>query len=94
MIKHYHSEGCKGLVERRKNRLTGTVMGLYHAEQGGLDTDPENPWATVCEEHGSVVTHSSLKLARGHLAVPDWCEDCQEKVAEALKARGIRLVAP
>lgn len=92
-MKAYQLNGCPGLVEQRKNRLTGTVVSLYRAEQAGLDDDDgASPWATVCEEHSAIVTHQSLKLARGHLACPDWCEDCQEAVAKALADRGQRMV--
>ena len=77
MPRRYALNGCAGLVEQRKNRKTGTLVGLYHAEQAGLDSDPEYPWATVCEEHGNLVVHPTLTFARAALSYPDWCEDCQ-----------------
>ncbi len=88
-MKRYNEKGVTGLVEQRKNRLTGMLVSLYHAGQAGLDdADGEEPWSTVCEEHGSIVSHTTLKLARGHLTVPEWCEDCQRAVSEAFKKRG------
>jgi len=72
----YATDGFVGLVESRRCRATGLEVGLYAAEQAGIESDPEVPWATVCEEHGSVVCHPTLALARSHMARPEWCEEC------------------
>lgn len=84
-VKAHSLGGVAGLIEVRRNRITKLEVGLYHARQGGIDTDEENPWATVCHEHGSLVIHPSLRLARSSLAYPEWCEDCQS-VLDARKA--------
>lgn len=64
--------GTAGLIETRTNRLTKTEISLYAA----AEADPETPWATVCEAHGSLVVHTSKSLARSHMAVPEWCSKC------------------
>jgi hypothetical protein len=77
--KSYAFDGYAGLVERRKTRR-GVVVGLYAADQAGMEDDPELPWATVCEDHGSIVCHPTLQLARDWMAAPHgWCDDCREK---------------
>lgn len=77
-MKSYHFNGLTGCVVQRKARSTGTLVGLYNGEQADLDTDGGTaPWSTVCEVHGTVISHSSRKLAESHLSSPqDWCEDC------------------
>ena len=57
----------------------GALVGLYRAAEAGMETDPETPWATVCEPHGGIVCHATATLARGWLSHPeDWCPECQE----------------
>lgn len=67
-----------GLIERRKCRLTGLEVALYNGLESGIDSDEEHPWVTVCEAHGNLVNHPSLRLARSHMAMPEWCEECQK----------------
>jgi hypothetical protein len=66
----------EGLVESRVNRITKTRIALYDAKTAGIDSDPELPWVTVCEDHGDLVGHPSLTLARSHMACPEWCSKC------------------
>lgn len=57
---------------------SGFLVGLYAADQADMD-DSAGPWATVCEEHGHIVNHDTLALARTHLGDPTgWCEPCME----------------
>jgi hypothetical protein len=75
--KQYGVNGLAGCVTQRKTRK-GIFVGLYHAEQAELDIDPESRWVTVCEEHGSILAHPSLRLAHEWLPRPEeWCEDCR-----------------
>jgi len=77
--KTYNLNGYAGLVERRRNRRTGTLVGLYHAHQAGIDADPETPWSTVCEDHSSMIGHRTLALARSGMVAPDdWCAACAD----------------
>lgn len=77
-MRTYSHNGLAGCVQQRVAKSTGRLVGVYNGEQAGLDTDEgAAPWSTVCEEHGTVVSHSSLALARAHAAAPEgWCEDC------------------
>lgn len=78
MGKIYNFNGFDGCVIQRRARSTGTLVGLYNGEQAGMDTDDgAAPWSIVCEVHGTILNHSSRKLAESHLSSPhDWCEDC------------------
>lgn len=69
----------------RKARETRTAVGLYHAGEAGLESDPEAlaaaPWATVCEVHGILVCHAAKRQAISWLAEPSgWCELCRAAV--------------
>jgi hypothetical protein len=76
-VKLYSFNGIAGCVSQHRNQVTKTVVGVYRNDQCGLD-DSE-PWSTVCEDHGHVVCHDTLKLAQYHSADPaGWCESCME----------------
>lgn len=77
-VKQYGFNGLAGCVQQRRARQTGTLVGVYHAIQAGIDSDPAVPWFTVCEIHNNCVGHPSLRLAKDHAADPEgWCEDCR-----------------
>lgn len=78
IVRNYRAYQCKGLVERRRNRITKSVIGVYHAEQAGLEAIPQDPWATVCETHSSVLRSATLRLARRSMTYTDWCNECAE----------------
>jgi hypothetical protein len=66
-----------GKRERRRCRATGTIVALYDGAQADMDTEGGR-WQTVCEDHGTVVSHRTKALAASHLSHPDeWCEECQ-----------------
>lgn len=73
-MKRYNLHNVAGLVERKRNRSTGLPMSLYAAAQAELDT--EDPWMVVCEDHGTMVSAPTLKLAHESMAYPTWCEAC------------------
>lgn len=76
-----------GAVWSSRARSTGTVVTVYRADEAGMEDDPETPWATVCEDHGSIVCHKTRRLAESWLAAPEgFCDDCRD--ALAAKARG------
>lgn len=86
-VKTYAYNGLEGCVVQRVARKTGTLVGVYHGLQSGIERDPETPWVTVCEAHGSCVCHGTLALAMSWLPDPTgWCDDCRE--ADAAKAVG------
>jgi hypothetical protein len=94
MAKQYSHNGLAGCVAQRRNRKTRGLVGIYNCEQSGLDSDPSLPWATVCEDHGGIVCHTSLAAARSWAAVPgDWCEDCR-KAEEPQAGQALPLEAP
>lgn len=83
-VKVFNFDGFRGCVQRRKSRQTGKLVGIYHNEQAGMDSvDGEYPWSTVCEEHGQIIAHQTIELAKAHAATPlDWCEVCNGNIKE------------
>lgn len=67
------------LIRQAKARSNGRVVGIYRAEEAGLDVDA-GKYATICEEHGGVVHHATLATARQWAPYPDeWCDACIEE---------------
>lgn len=69
-----------GQVARMLNRETGSLMGVYRAEEAGLDT-LGGPWVAVCEDHGSIVNVQTAR--RAHEAARDprsFCEGCRDSM--------------
>lgn len=72
-------DGRAGCVQLRRARENGVMVGVYYGPDAGMDSDCNEPWSTVCEEHGHIVAHDSLRLALFHSSNPTgWCETCQE----------------
>ena len=78
-----------GAVEARRNRRTGTLVvlidGLKPGGNWAHDPDPVMGdglrWATLCDDHGSIVLHQTRSDAAGFLACPDeFCEPCRGKL--------------
>lgn len=85
---HKHEGGGRampdyaGLRSYTRARSTGTHVGVYDGEPAGMDT-AGGRWQTVCEEHGSVISHETLRLARQWASCPeDWCETCMAAGAQ------------
>lgn len=77
--KEYGFNGLAGCVTQHRSRKTGVLVGLYQADQAGMESDPESPWATVCEAHNTLVCHASLSAAKNNMSdTTMWCEQCQE----------------
>ena len=65
-----------GLRAWSRSRSTGSTIAIYDGEAADLDTTAGR-WQTVCETHGTIISHATLRLARYHAAAPEeWCEDC------------------
>lgn len=65
-----------GLRYWARARSTGTHVGIYDGIAAGMDTDAGR-WQTVCHEHGWIISHETLALARRHAPCPEeWCEVC------------------
>ncbi len=79
--KAYNEHGLAGCVQKTRSRKTGTMVGVYNAEQAGLDTEG-GPWAVICEEHDSVVNFPSITTARSWAPTPhEFCDECQKETA-------------
>jgi hypothetical protein len=80
--RQYTFKGLTGCVEQRRSRITGTLSGLYQAEQAGMDAEA-GKWSTVCEDHATCVNHATLAAARAHLPDPTaWCDACRENTSQ------------
>lgn len=76
MATYTETAGNAGLRITRRSRSTGQLTSLYDGELAGMDTDGGR-WQTVCETHGTVISHETYALALGNLGQPDqWCEPC------------------
>lgn len=65
-----------GVRQATVNRVTGTLVVVYDGEAQGFDTDGGR-WQTVCEDHGLILSHDTLALAKAHAAeVEYWCGVC------------------
>ena len=72
-----------GLRLMRRCRQMGTYVGLYHGAEAGIDPDPQNPYVTVCEEHHTIASHPTRRLAERHLSYPaEWCDACRSVLEE------------
>lgn len=77
--KEYSFNDLDGCVSQTRSRITETMVGIYHGEQSGMQDEPEYPWITFCEEHGNLVGHQTLSLAKSWAPDPSgWCDDCRE----------------
>lgn len=61
----------------RRNRRTGTLISVYDGIAADMDTTGGR-WQTLCEDHDTICSHVTRKLAEWHAAEPaGWCEGCQ-----------------
>ncbi len=82
-MKPYNLHGIAGLAERTKHPDTERTMSVYVAEQAGIDA--EDPWVTVCETHGSMVSSRTRAQASESMGNQEWCEQCAEVLEETMK---------
>lgn len=84
VTKEYGACGRAGCIQIRIARTTGLPVGVYNGEQAGLCTaNGTEPWSTMCEEHGYVISHPTLQQALYHSADPGgWCEVCMKNARE------------
>ena len=76
----YSFAGLDGCVVQRRAQQTGTLVGVYNSEQAGLEDDMSCAWMTVCEAHGVLVGHTSMRTAVSWAADPaSWCEWCRAR---------------
>ena len=65
-------------VVTRKNRQTGTHVTVAHANDCGLELEPDHTvWYTICEEHSQCTGHLTRAIAESWASAPlGWCEVC------------------
>ncbi len=73
----YITQNYAGVVESRRRRLSGTVVTIYRSLEAGIESDPDLPYSTVCEDHGVITCHPTLAQARRHAPVAGGCEVCE-----------------
>lgn len=69
----------------RKNRLTRTIILMGRSADFDLDAenDGANDWWTICEDHGTVASHETRRLAESFMAVPNqFCDECRRIAPE------------
>ena len=64
-----------GCVYLAYSQRTGALRGVYRAEEAGIDGEG---WATVCEDHGTLVLSDTRALALAS-DTDDFCDDCREE---------------
>ncbi len=73
----------RGCYEQKKCMATGGLVGIYDAEQAGMDATL-GPWIVQCEAHQTTVNCGSLALAKSNATNPTlWCRHCAGKKATA-----------
>lgn len=71
----------EGIVIAHRARSTGTVVGLYDTTKTSQFDPDGGRWATLCEDHSSIVNHETRKTAERFMSAPEeWCEECSEIV--------------
>ena len=62
----------------KRSRSTGSIISVVDGVKQDLDVSGGR-WYTICEDHGTTISHGSLTLAVSHSAEPEgWCEACRE----------------
>lgn len=69
-----------GFRSVRRNPRTGTFIVVLDDREQGDESDPDvGRWTTLCDDHGTLIFHDTLRLAEWHAADPEgWCEECRE----------------
>lgn len=66
-------------IRTRKNRQTGTMITVGRSDELGLNDGIG--WALICEDHGTVMSMDTRKMADHHAPDPaGWCEVCAANV--------------
>jgi len=88
----YSAHGRAGCVRQVVSRATGQPVSIYHAEQAGISAS--DPWVTICETHGTMASHRSLRLAEKHLPTGGWCEACMQAPPESAPVKEVQRRRP
>lgn len=82
---HYTYDGRPGCVMRHRSRATGTTIGIYKADQAGLDGSV-GEWIAICEDHGERYAFPNLRHAQKNYAGAPWCGQCHPNGAPGVPA--------
>ena len=67
-----------GCVQAHIARSTGTLVAVLRSDEAGIESDPDLPWTTLCDDHSSVLCHRTLVAARSWASAPEeWCQPCR-----------------
>jgi hypothetical protein len=56
-------------------------VGVYDGNMADMDTF-SGRWQTICENHGTILSHKTLALALGHAREPEsWCDIAPESIS-------------
>lgn len=75
----------------RKNRVTGATIQIVDLSSSESEFDVEldadgnisASWATICADHGFIISHETLKSAESWSRAPfEWCDDCKKIAAK------------
>lgn len=71
--------GDAGLIQRRRNRATRTIVSIFDAAESGLECEAGLDYVLVCDDHGACVGVETIAVARSEATDPrGWCDDCRE----------------
>lgn len=79
------------VIQTRKNRQTGTTILVNDRGRDDAEVqDGDARWETICDEHGTVCSHDTRKLAEWHAAEPlGWCEECMKVAEREARRQGV-----
>lgn len=87
---HRHRDEAGYVTERAHPLFPGERVTVYRAEEAGIDVGGD-PYAVVCDPHGTLVAGTSLAQARASLRDPaSFCDAC--RAIPALLAAGPELL--
>ena len=76
----------EGFKECRWNPITRGWVSIYVASVAGIDRDPDQLYAVVCDSHGGQTSARSLTSAK--IIAGDaisWCKGCQAQLVNEQK---------
>ncbi len=72
-----------GYLSARISRQTGTLVAVLRSAEAGIESDPDLPYTTLCDDHSTLVCHRTRSAAEGFAAEPAvWCEPCRRQLED------------
>lgn len=66
-----------GYICEKIYKPSGSHIVIYKAAEQGIDAD--HKYAVVCSKHGSILSTTSIPLAREDMKYPEFCEGCMQE---------------